>query len=125
MLRGLEIAFQLNNSGETDVVQALGDLTGNYFKKNKDPNLDWRIFHVTLGDNKYFRVLYKNERDTILGHGLKAKIKQKFDDLSHMSYDSLIELYKNESSREDFEKKPIKELTEEYDLWQDKLWYYI
>ena len=33
--------------------------------------------------------------------------------------------YEKESGKEGFEKVGIKELTEEYDLWQDKLWNYI
>ena len=32
LMKGVEIAFQLNNDKESDVVMALGNLTGNYFR---------------------------------------------------------------------------------------------
>ncbi len=34
-MKGLEIAFQLNNERDFDVVPALANLTGNYFKNEE------------------------------------------------------------------------------------------
>ena len=61
-MKGVEIAFQLNNDKESDVVMALGNLTGNYFKSVEHMDITWRIFHVTLDKEKYYRVLYRGEK---------------------------------------------------------------
>ncbi|EQB74573.1 MAG: hypothetical protein AMDU4_FER2C00003G0018 [Ferroplasma sp. Type II] len=124
-MKGVEIAFQLNNDKESDVVMALGNLTGNYFKNVEHMDITWRIFHVTLDKEKYYRVLYRGEKLSDLHPENKKRIKKKFDELGKTDYNTLMNEYEKESGKEGFKKVGIKELTEEYDLWQDKLWNYI
>ncbi|WP_337860570.1 DUF2004 domain-containing protein [Ferroplasma sp.] len=124
-MNGVEIAFQLNNDKEGNVVMALGNLTGNYFKNTENMDITWRIFHVTLDKDKYYRVLYRGKELSELHVENRKKVRQKFDTLSKNDYETLINQYETESRNKNFEKIGIKELTEEYDLWQDKLWNYI
>jgi hypothetical protein len=124
-MKGVEIAFQTNKDGENEIVAALGNLTGNYFKNAENMDITWRIFHVTLDKEKYYRVLYKGEKISNLHPENKKKIKEKFDQLSRTDYNTLMDEYEKESRKQGFEKMGIKELTEEYDLWQDPLWSYI
>jgi hypothetical protein len=47
--KGVEIAFQLSNGTEDrELVSAMADIAGNEFRS--DMEIDWRIFHVTLGE---------------------------------------------------------------------------
>ena len=124
-MNGLEIAFQLNNEKDTEVVTALGNLTGNYFKNNENMDITWRIFHVTLDKDKYYRVLYRGKKINDLHTEIKKKIKEKFNDLSKMDYNSLMDLYKKSMEDKNFAVINVKDVTEEYDLWQDPLWNYI
>jgi len=124
-MKGVEIAFQTNKDGENDIVTALGNLTGNYFKNEENMEITWRIFHVTLDKEKYYRVLYRGEKISELHPENRKKIKEKFDQLSRTDYNALMAQYEKESRKQGFEKIGIKELTEEYDLWQDPLWNYI
>jgi len=124
-MKGVEIAFQTNKDGENDIVTALGNLTGNYFKNEENMDITWRIFHVTLDKEKYYRVLYKGEKISELHPENRKKIKEKFDQLSRTDYNALMAQYEKESRKQGFEKIGIKELTDEYDLWQDPLWNYI
>ncbi|MEM0139214.1 MAG: DUF2004 domain-containing protein [Ferroplasma sp.] len=123
-MNGLEIAFQLDNPKESDVVLALANLTGNYFMNDKLSDIKWQVFHVTLDKDKYYRVLYKGNKITDLHPETKKKIKEKFDELGKMDYDSLMAMYEKEKKQNNFKTVDIKELTEEYDLWQDKFWNY-
>jgi hypothetical protein len=124
-MNGVEIAFQLNNGKEENVVLALANLTGNYFRQEEKMDITWRVFHVTLDKEKYYRVLYRGEKLGDLHPENKKRIKKKFDELGKTDYETLIAKYESESRNENFQKVGIKELTEEYDLWQDKLWNYI
>ncbi|KJE48833.1 MULTISPECIES: DUF2004 domain-containing protein [Acidiplasma] len=124
-MKGLEIAFQLNNERDFDVVPALANLTGNYFKNEEKMDITWRIFHVTLGDQKYFRVLYRGDKINDFHPEIKKKIREYFDKLAHLNFEQLMELYNKSKESNGFNIINIKEITEEYDLWQDKLWNYI
>ena len=124
-MNGLEIAFQLNDEKDTEVVTALGNLTGNYFKNNENMDITWRIFHVTLDKDKYYRVLYRGKKINDLHTEIKKKIKEKFNDLSKMDYNSLMDLYKKSMEDKNFAVINVKDVTEEYDLWQDPLWNHI
>lgn len=124
-MNGLEIAFQLNNEKDTEVVTALGNLTGNYFKNNENVDISWRIFHVTLDKDKYYRVLYRGKKINDLHPEIKKKIKEKFNELSKMDFNSLMNLYKKSMEDKNFAVINVKDVTEEYDLWQDPLWNYI
>ncbi|KPV45825.1 hypothetical protein SE19_08205, partial [Acidiplasma aeolicum] len=121
-MKGLEIAFQLNNEKDFDVVPALANLTGNYFKNEEKMDITWRIFHVTLGDQKYFRVLYRGDKINDFHPEIKKKIREYFDKLAHLNFEQLMELYNKSKESNGFNIINIKEITEEYDLWQDKLW---
>lgn len=123
-MNGVEIAFQLNNEKDENVVLALANLTGNYFKQDEKMDITWRIFHVTLDKDKYYRVLYRGEKLSDLHPENKKKIKNKFDELGKTDYETLMVEYDAELRNQNFQKVGIKELTEEYDLWQDKFWNY-
>ncbi len=45
--------------------------------------------------------------------------------LAHLNFEQLMELYNKSKESNGFNIINIKEITEEYDLWQDKLWNYI
>lgn len=124
MEKGVEIAFQLSNGTEDrELVRAMANIVGNELKKEMD--VDWRIFHVTLGENRYFRVLYAG---THLGklhpHNDKA-IRERFDHLSHQGYDEVMQQYRVMKKNKEFITQEIQEKKEEYNLWQDRLWDYI
>jgi hypothetical protein len=124
MEKGVEIAFQLSNGTEDrELVAAMANIVGNEF--SSEMKIDWRIFHVTLGENKYFRVLYAGPRLGKLHPVNEKRIKERFDELSHKSYEEVMEQYKAIKKKGNFISQPIQEKKEEYNLWQDKLWDYI
>jgi hypothetical protein len=124
MEKGVEIAFQLSNGTEDrELVVAMANIVGNEF--SSEMKIDWRIFHVTLGENKYFRVLYAGPRLGKLHPVNEKRIKERFDELSHKSYEEVMEQYKAIKKKGNFISQPIQEKKEEYNLWQDKLWDYI
>ena len=124
MKKGLEIAFQpLDNEHSDEIVRALADLTGNAISE-KMP-LRWQIFHVTLDDQKYYRVLYLRPDDKKLGRRLKIVIRENFDSFAHMDLKDLLGRYSEEEKKNGFVKGRMSELKEEYDLWEDKIWQYI
>ena len=55
----------------------------------------------------------------------EKRIKERFDELSHKSYEEVMEQYKAIKKKGNFISQPIQEKKEEYNLWQDKLWDYI
>ena len=123
MEKGLEISFQLKNDREgQETVLALGNLTGNDMKDELD--IEWRIFHVTLGENKFFKVLYTGKKVGKLHPGVEKRIREHFDHLSKMDLNDLLRQYNEKQTDSNFKKVDIKELKEEYDLWQDKFWLY-
>ncbi len=124
MEKGVEIAFQLSNGTEDrELVSAMANIVGNEFSSEME--IDWRIFHVTLGENKYFRVLYAGPRLGKLHPVNEKRIKERFDELSHKSYEEVMNQYKAIKKKGNFISQPIQEKKEEYNLWQDKLWDYI
>ena len=123
MGKGLEISFQLNNDSEGEkTVLALANLTGNKMRSVAD--IQWRIFHVTLGENKFYKVLFSGPKVSRLHLEFEKRIREFFDSTSHMDYRDLMELYARESKADAFRKEKLTELEEEYDLWQDKFWQY-
>ena len=124
MEKGVEISFQVNgNEKDSSLVEVLGNLTGNYFESLFD--LQWRIFHVTLEDKIFYKVLFTGKKLNKLHPKNEESIRKKFDELAHMEYKDLMNLYEKESKKDGFRKVKIQDLKEEYDLWQDKLWNYI
>ncbi|QRF74968.1 hypothetical protein Thermo_00461 [Thermoplasmatales archaeon] len=82
MEKGVEIAFQLSNGSEDrELVMAMSNIVGNEFKA--ELGVDWRIFHVTLGENRYFRVLYAGPHLSKLHPLNEKRIRERFDELSH------------------------------------------
>jgi hypothetical protein len=123
MEKGLEISFQLKNDREgQETVLALANITGNDMENEFE--VDWRIFHVTLGENKFFKVLYTGKKVGKLHPGIEKKIREHFDELSKLELNDLMREYRQKQSSGNFRKVDIKELKEEYDLWQDKFWLY-
>ena len=123
MEKGLDIAFQLNSGDDQKTVIALADLTGNYFATHLD--IQWRVFHVTLGDQKYYRILFTGKGAGRLHPGVHREIREKFDELAHLKYDNLMRLYDDSRNKTGFRNSRVLDIKEEYDLWQDKLWNYI
>ncbi|MEM0134165.1 MAG: DUF2004 domain-containing protein, partial [Thermoplasmatales archaeon] len=124
MEKGVEIAFQLSNGTEDrELVRAMSNIVGNELKKEMD--VDWRIFHVTLGENKYFRVLYAGPHLGKLHPHNEKMIRERFDNLAHQDYDHVMQQYKQMRKDKNFLTQEIQEKKEEYNLWQDKLWDYI
>ena len=124
MEKGLEISFQLQSGLESiEIVEALANMIGNRYKGSLVS--DWRIFHVTLGNEKFFKVLYTGNRVGKIHRHNEKEIRGAFDTLSKSTYQDLMQQYSKAKSPPNFETRPIKELKEEYDLWDDKLWQYI
>ena len=124
MEKGVEIAFQLSNGTEDrELVSAMANIVGNEFRSEMD--IDWRIFHVTLGENRYFRVLYAGPHLGKLHPVNEKRIRERFDELSHKRYDEVMKEYREIKKKGDFVSQSIQEKKEEYNLWQDKLWDYI
>jgi len=124
MEKGVEISFQLSGSAKSvDTVYALGNLTGNRYKDELE--IDWRIFHVTLGNEKFYKVLFTGKKVGHLHHGADSAVRKYFDDLSKKDYNEIMSLYEKAKKEPGFVTRPISELKEDYDLWEDKLWQYI
>ena len=116
---GIQKTGKHRNIGQRDLP---GNITGNDLKGEFD--LDWRIFHVTLGENKFFKVLFTGKKVGKLHPGVERKIREHFDELSKLELNELMSQYREKQASGDFKKVDIKELKEEYDLWQDKFWLY-
>jgi predicted sulfurtransferase len=124
MKKGLEITFQLNQTEENQkIVLALANITGNKYKENLVNN--WQIFHVTLGKDVYYKVLFSGKGIGVFHQNNEKEIRAYFDNLSKQSYEDLIHKYETEEKNSNFQKVEIKELKEEYDLWQDRFWDYL
>jgi hypothetical protein len=123
MEKGVEISFQLNDDSEgVKTVEALADLTG--YEVSADLEVDWRVFHVTLGENKFFKILYSGPKVTKLHPHNDRIIREKFDELAHLAYSNLMRRYEDAKRSHEFKPIRIRELKEEYDLWQDNFWAY-
>ena len=124
MEKGVEIAFQLSNGTEDrELVSAMANIVGNELRSEMD--IDWRIFHVTLGENRYFRVLYAGPHLGKLHPVNEKRIRERFDELSHKDYEEVMKEYREIKKKGGFVSQSIQEKKEEYNLWQDKLWDYI
>jgi hypothetical protein len=123
MDKGVEIAFQLSGqTGDSELVKAMADIVGNEFRDELD--IQWRIFHVTLGEEKYFRILYAGPHVGKLHPHNDKMIRERFDELSHQSYDQVIHEYQQLVKQGKIVTQKIHEIKEEYDLWEDRFWAY-
>ncbi|EQD32237.1 hypothetical protein B2A_13651, partial [mine drainage metagenome] len=108
MEKGVEISFQLSGSAQSiDTVYALGNLTGNKYKDELE--IDWRIFHVTLGNEKFYKVLFTGKKVGRLHHNADSTIRKYFDDLSKKDYNELMALYTTAKKVPGFVTRPINE----------------
>ena len=123
MEKGVEIAFQLSSgSDDRALVAAMANIVGNELRSELD--LQWRIFHVTLGQDKYFRILYAGPHVGKMHPHNEKRIKERFDNLSHQSYEQVMHEYETMKKDKDFVTQEIQEKKEEYDLWEDRFWTY-
>ena len=123
MEKGVEIAFQISSgTDDSELVKAMADIVGNEFRSNLD--LQWRVFHVTLGEEKYFRILYAGPHVGKLHPHNEKKIRERFDNLSHQNYDQVMHEYQALKKQDNILTQQIQEIKEEYDLWEDRFWAY-
>ncbi len=123
MEKGVEIAFQISSrNGDIVLVKAMADIVGNEFRNELD--LQWRVFHVTLGEEKYFRILYAGPHVGKLHPHNEKKIRERFDNLSHQNYDQVMHEYQALKKQDNILTQQIQEIKEEYDLWEDRFWAY-
>jgi hypothetical protein len=123
MEKGVEIAFQISSgTDDSELVKAMADIVGNEFRSNLD--LQWRVFHVTLGEEKYFRILYAGPHVGKLHPYNEKKIRERFDNLSHQNYDQVMHEYQALKKQDNILTQQIQEIKEEYDLWEDRFWAY-
>lgn len=123
MEKGVEIAFQISSgNGDIVLVKAMADIVGNEFRNELD--LQWRVFHVTLGEEKYFRILYAGPHVGKLHPHNEKKIRERFDKLSHQNYDQVMHEYQALKKQDNILTQQIQEIKEEYDLWEDRFWAY-
>ncbi len=123
MEKGLEIAFQTVEGMDENLVQALAAITAEEFSGKFD--ISYRIFLVTLGDQKYFRILFKSNSLTSEHVFNRKLVKKKFDEIAHMNYNDVMSRFESLKRDDKIGDVPIKEVKEEYDLWEDPLWKYI
>lgn len=123
MEKGVEIAFQISSrTSDSELVKAMADIVGNEFRNELD--LQWRVFHVTLGEEKYFRILYAGPHVGKLHPHNEKKIRERFDNLSHQNYDQVMHEYQALKKQDNILTQQIQEIKEEYDLWEDRFWAY-
>ena len=123
MEKGVEIAFQISSrTSDSELVKAMADIVGNEFRNELD--LQWRVFHVTLGEEKYFRILYAGPHVGKLHPHNDKRIRERFDNLSHQSYDQVMREYQALRKQDNILTQEIQEIKEEYDLWEDRFWAY-
>ncbi|KAA8922172.1 DUF2004 domain-containing protein [Thermoplasma sp.] len=122
MEKGLEIAFQTADGMDEALVQALAGVTA-YDFRNMD--IKYNIFLVDLYGQKYFRILFLSKKLTDLHPEERKRVREKFDENARMSYGEIMKIYHDLKARGIIVDRPIKEVREEYDLWEDPIWQYI
>ncbi len=122
MEKGLEITFKIDDEDASVVAEALTNMVGNEFLNDID--IDWRIFHITLEDNHFFKICFIGPKMTKLHPLIEKKVKTRFDELSHYNKNELLKMYHKEKKNKSFKTHYMQEKKEEYDLWQDNFWSY-
>jgi hypothetical protein len=122
MERGLEITFNVSDEDQRKITEALANLVGNEFMKGMD--IDWRIFHVKLGKERFFKVCFTGPKMSRLHPIIEKEVRKMFDELSRMTKNDLLEKYHEEERKGTFKRQYSRDLEEEYDLWQDNFWAY-
>lgn len=124
MEKGLEISFQLQHDNEgRETVEALASLTA--FDLKNQLEIDFRIFRVKMAENVFYRILFAGPRISKMHpHNLRL-IREHFDALSKERYDQLMKRYRSLLKGGMVKNTQIKEISEEYDLWEDPIWQYL
>ncbi len=122
MEKGLEITFKVSDVDQKQITEALANLVGNEFTNKID--IDWRIFHVKMGNERFFKVCFTGSKMSRLHPILEKQVRQRFDTLSKTSKEEILSLYREEEKKKTFKRQFAREVEEEYDLWQDNFWAY-
>jgi hypothetical protein len=120
--KGLEITFKVSDIDERQITEALANIVGNEFLERIE--LDWRIFHVKLEDERFFKVCYTGPKMSRLHPLLEKEVRMRFETLSLSSKDEILKLYREEEKKKAFRRQYTREVEEERDLWQDNFWAY-
>jgi hypothetical protein len=120
--KGLEITFKVSDVDQKQITEALANLVGNEFTNKID--IDWRIFHVKMGNERFFKVCFTGSKMSRLHPILEKQVRQRFDTLSKTSKEEILSLYREEEKKKTFKRQFAREVEEEYDLWQDNFWAY-
>lgn len=123
MNRGLEITFSVSDKDQLEITEALANIVGNEFMKKMD--IDWRIFHVKLDDKKFFKVCFIGQKMSKLHPFVEDDVRSRFNQLSKNPKEDLLKIYREERKVPSFKVQHSREVTEEYDLWQDNFWSYL
>ena len=123
MDKGLEITFDVSDEDQLEITEALANVVGNEFLKKIE--IDWRIFHVKLDKDKFFKVCFLGPKMSKLHPLMEDEVKDRFDELSRIKRKNLLKIYREEREKPSFKVQHSKEVTEEYDLWQDNFWSYL
>lgn len=73
------------------IVEAIANMVGNDFKKEFD--VQWRIFHVTLGKERFYKVCFISNKLTRIHPHNEEKVRRRFDDLAHNEKEELFREY--------------------------------
>jgi|YelNatPaOPRAMG01_1025707.scaffolds.fasta_scaffold00984_8 hypothetical protein len=120
--KGVEITFKVSDEDRREITEALANLVGNELLKEME--IDWRIFDVKLGEERFFKVCFTGSRLSRLHPLAEKKVREKFDEFSHTDKRKLLKLYREEEKNGHFKRQHPREVEEEYDLWQDDFWTY-
>jgi len=120
MEKGLEITFNVNVINSKEIVEALANLTGNEFRNEIE--IHWRIFHVKLGDNRFYKVCYTGPKLTKLHPLMEEKVKKRFDELAHYTEEELMKIYNEESKNHKFTFQHVIDKKEGYSHILQKLY---
>jgi predicted component of viral defense system (DUF524 family) len=120
--KGLEIEFQVENkNNDKTIVKALALLTRSSFENQ----INCAIFHISKGENRFYKVLFSGPKVTKLHPHIEKMVRDKFDELARKNADELISLYKEAIKEHNLNDIEIKEVKEDYDLWEDPIWQYL
>lgn len=122
MEKGLEITFQVPTTDASLIVSAISNIVGNEFMKEFE--VQWRIFHVTLGKDRFYKVCFISNKLTRLHPHIEERVRKRFDELAHHDKEDLLREYREDMKSSDFQVQNIENKKEEYDLWQDNFWKY-
>lgn len=122
MEKGLEITFTISDKDEREIVEAMANIVGNEFLMEFD--IEWRVFHVEKAEDRFYKVCFTGRKLSRLHPMIEGKVKERFDNLSHLSKKELLNEYDRKRRNSDFRREYVRDIREEYDLWNDNFWQY-